>query len=329
MGTVLNRAMIRAQGITKFYGARKALADVSFEIGSGEVVGFLGKNGAGKTTVLKILCGLLIPSAGSVTVDGIDGLEDARALRRKIGFLPDRPPLYPELTVRQMLAYAGRLHGVPADRIDARVTEVLKLASLESVADDLVEWLSHGYRQRVGIGTAIIHEPKLVVLDEPISGLDPAQIVAMRELIRGLKAKHTVLLSSHILSEISETCDRILVLHNGHVVAEGTEAALLGGGGNEVTVIARGAAQAARAALEKLEGLKDMSVSERDGLATVRTQVASDAAREALVAALVSAGLGVRSVTDARGGLEELFLKLTGDAAPSMPTHTSKGQGAA
>ena len=322
--------MIQAQGVTKFYGARKALSDVSFNIGSGEVVGFLGKNGAGKTTVLKILCGLLIPSAGRVTVDGIDGIEDPRELRKRIGFLPDRPPLYPELTVRQMLTYAGKLHGVSSARIGPRVEEVLTLAGLASVGDDLVEWLSHGYRQRVGIATAIIHEPKLVVLDEPISGLDPAQIVAMRELIRGLKPKHTVLLSSHILAEISETCDRILVLHQGRVVAEGTEAALLGGGGTEVTLTARGDAAAAERAAKDMRGLSGLTVHSKDGLVTLTATVESDAVREALVAAVVAAGLGVRSVTDGRGGLEGLFLKLTDDAAAGNATAVPAGpQGAA
>jgi ABC-2 type transport system ATP-binding protein len=269
--------------------------------------------------VLKILCGLLIPSAGRVLVDGIDGIEDPRALRTRIGFLPDRPPLYPELTVRQMLSYAGQLNGVSASAIARRVDEVIALAALQPVADDLVEWLSHGYRQRVGIAQAIVHQPKLVVLDEPISGLDPAQIVAMRDLIKGLKQNHTVLLSSHILSEISETCDRILVLHQGRVVAEGTEAQLVGGRA-EVTVLARGSVEAARGALGGVGGLRDLSVSPRDGLVTVSAVVDSDGAREALVAALVGAGLGVRSVSDATGGLEGLFLKLTGDGCRRWAT---------
>src|SRR5687768_18000997 len=149
--------MIVAEAVSKFYGARRALADVSFRIDKGEVVGFLGLNGAGKTTVLKVLCGLLIPSSGSVMVDGVDGVATPRELRRRIGFLPDRPPLYPELTVRQMLTYAGRLNEVPANRIARRVDEVLALADLTSVADDLVEQLSHGYRQRVGIAQSIVH----------------------------------------------------------------------------------------------------------------------------------------------------------------------------
>lgn len=310
--------MIEAVGVSKFYGARRALSDVSFSIAQGEVVGFLGLNGAGKTTVLKVLCGLLVPSAGRVTVDGVDGVEAPRELRKRIGFLPDRPPLHPEMTVRQMIAYAARLCGLPAARVKARVEEVLALCGLSDVADDLIEWLSHGYRQRVGIAIAVAHEPKLVVLDEPISGLDPAQIVAMRGLIRGLKEKHTVLISSHILSEIGHTCDRILVLHQGRVVAQGNEANLAAGARPLVDIVARGAVGASdKAELARLDGVAELDVQPAgDGLVRLRARPASDAARELLVATLVQRGLGVRSVTDAEIGLESVFLKLTqgGDA---------------
>lgn len=305
--------MIEAVGVSKYYGARRALSEVSFSIQQGEVVGFLGLNGAGKTTVLKVLCGLLVPSAGKVTVDGVDGVETPRELRKRIGFQPDRPPLHPEMTVRQMVAYAARLCGLPAERVTARVGEVLALCGLSDVADDLIEWLSHGYRQRVGIAIAVAHEPKLVVLDEPISGLDPAQIVAMRGLIRGLKEKHTVLISSHILSEISHTCDRILVLHQGRIVAQGNEASLAAGLSAPVEILARGSVgDAERAELARLEGVSGLEVEAAGpGLVRLRARLASDAAREQLVATLVQRGLGVRSVADSQTGLESVFLKLT------------------
>ncbi|MBI1949492.1 MAG: ABC transporter ATP-binding protein [Deltaproteobacteria bacterium] len=305
--------MIEATGVSKFYGARRALSDVSFSIAAGEVVGFLGLNGAGKTTVLKVLCGLLVPSSGKVTVDGVDGIEAPRELRKRIGFLPDRPPLFPEMTVRQMVAYAARLCGLPAERVDRRVAEVLELCGIAEVADDLIEWLSHGYRQRVGIAIAVAHEPKLVVLDEPISGLDPAQIVAMRGLIRGLKEKHTVLISSHILSEISHTCDRILVLHQGRMVAQGTEATLASGVSPLVEIVARGQlADVAKAELAHLEGVAELEAADAgDGLVRLRARLASDAARELFVATLVQRGFGVRTVGDVEAGLESVFLKLT------------------
>ncbi len=311
--------MIEADDIHKHYGARAALDGVSFRIAPGEVVGFLGLNGAGKTTMLKVLCGLLLPSAGRVRVFDVDGVKDPLALRKHIGFLPDRAPLYGEMTVRAMLTYAGRLNGVDGKRIDSRVAEVITLASLDNVADDLIETLSHGYRQRVGIAQAIVHEPRLVVLDEPISGLDPAQIVAMRDLIRGLKQKHTVLLSSHILGEISQTCDRILVLHGGKIVAQGTEAELSMGGLKRVEIIARGGvADVEKASLLRLDGVGDAeAVDVKDaagaptGLMRLRARFASDEARENLVRALVQAGFGVRSVVDLESDLEAVFLKLT------------------
>ena len=305
--------MIEAVGVSKYYGARRALSDVSFSIQAGEVVGFLGLNGAGKTTVLKVMCGLLVPSSGKVTVDGVDGIEEPRELRKRIGFLPDRPPLHPEMTVRQMVSYAARLCGLPAERVSARVDEVLLLCGIADVADDLIEWLSHGYRQRVGIAIAVAHEPKLVVLDEPISGLDPAQIVAMRGLIRGLKEKHTVLISSHILSEISHTCDRILVLHQGRVVAQGNEATLAAGVNPLVEIVARGRlSDADHAYFALLEGVSEIEAQPAgEGLLRLRARLASNAARELLVASVVQRGFGVRSVTDAEIGLESVFLKLT------------------
>jgi ABC-2 type transport system ATP-binding protein len=325
--------MIEVRDVRKLYGDKVALGGVSFSIAPGEVVGFLGLNGAGKTTMLKILCGLLLPSAGSVVVDGIDAVADPLSLRRRIGFLPDRPPLYGDMTVRQMLTYAGRLNGVSAAAIDGRVAAVLGLAELDGVKDDLVETLSHGYRQRVGIAQAIVHEPKLVVLDEPISGLDPAQIVAMRSLIRGLKEKHTVLLSSHILGEISHTADRILVLHGGRVVAQGTEAELTGGGGRrKVEIVARGLLpDLEKGALLRAAGIDHASavelVGQQTGLLRLRASFDNDATRERLVKALVEQGFGIRTVVELESDLEALFLALTAGTSSSVsPTSPAPAQ---
>lgn len=305
--------MIEAVNIFKHYGAHAALDGVSFRIAPGEVVGFLGLNGAGKTTMLKVLCGLLLPSAGQVRVFDVDGVADPLALRKNIGFLPDRAPLYGEMSVREMLTYAGRLNGVDGARIKGRVNEVLGLASLEAVADDLVETLSHGYRQRVGIAQAIVHEPRLVVLDEPISGLDPAQIVAMRSLIRGLTEKHTVLLSSHILGEISQTCDRILVLHAGRIVAQGTEAELTVGGHKRAEIVARGSlSELEKHELLRIDGVADVeAIAMPDGLIRLRARFGSNQVRERLVWALVQAGFGIRTVMDLESDLEAVFMKLT------------------
>jgi ABC-2 type transport system ATP-binding protein len=310
--------MIVAEDISKFYGARQALTGLSFTIEKGEVVGFLGLNGAGKTTVLKILSGLLLPSSGRIEVEGIDGLEQPRELRRRIGFLPDRPPLYGDMTVRQMLRYAGRLNGVSAHRIEPRVDEVLELADLTNVQNDLVDWLSHGYKQRVGIAQTIVHEPALVLLDEPISGLDPEQIVGMRKLIRGLGEKHTVLLSSHILGEISQTCDRLLVLHQGRIVAQGSERELAPGAVTdrfELTV--RGARGPAEAALATVAGISAVQlVALEADIVRLRLCADGEQARESAVRALVEAGLGVQRLVESESGLESVFLRLTRGAAP-------------
>jgi ABC-2 type transport system ATP-binding protein len=307
--------MIVADRVSKLYGARWALTDVSFEIGRGEVVGFLGLNGAGKTTVLKILCGVLWPSAGRVRVGGFDSIEQPREVRRRSGFLPDQPPLYGEMTVRAMLRYTGLLNGVAGDAVERRVDAVIATCQLREVESDLVSWLSHGYRKRVGIAQAIIHEPDLVILDEPTGGLDPEQIVGMRGLIRGLAEKHTVLISSHILSEIERTCDRLLVLHEGRIVAQGREEDLLrtAAAAGRIEITLRGAPAAATAAAQRVPGVANVETQPFDDT-TVRLTAQAPGAdtQEALVRALVEAGIGVRRVEEARGGgLEAVFLELT------------------
>lgn len=310
--------MIVVDRVSKLYGARRALSDVSFEIGAGEVVGFLGLNGAGKTTVLKILCGILWPSAGRVRVGGADSLEEPQAVRRRCGFLPDAPPLYGEMTVRAMLRHTGLLNGMARGAIDARVGAVIELCQLKEVADDPVAWLSHGYRKRVGIAQAIIHEPALVVLDEPTGGLDPEQIVGMRGLIRRLAERHTVLISSHILSEIERTCDRLLVLHQGRIVAQGREDELRGRVAGRLRLLLRGEGDAALAIAQGLSGVRDASVvSAAGGLVELSATLASEDASERLVATLAGAHFGIRRVEPAGGeGLESVFLQLTRGAPP-------------
>src|SRR6187549_3479733 len=218
--------MIRATNLSKFYGSKRALAQVSFEIADGETVGFLGLNGAGKTTALRILACDLRPSSGSVEIGGVDAVADPHEVRKRIGFLPENPPLYMDMTVVDYLRFAAELRGMGRAELTQRLPEVLDVTDLEDVAGDVIGTLSHGYRQRVGVGQAIIHSPKFLILDEPTRGLDPMQIVEMRNLIHGLKQHHTVLISSHILTEISQTCDRLLVLGQGQLLAAGTEGEL-------------------------------------------------------------------------------------------------------
>ncbi len=220
--------MIRASNLTKLYGARRALGPVSFEIADGETVGFLGLNGAGKTTALRILACDLRPSAGTIDVGGVDAIAEPHEVRKRIGFLPENPPIYMDMNVVEYLTYAGELRAMTKADVKRRLPEVLEITDLKDVAYDVIGTLSHGYRQRVGVGQAIIHQPKFLILDEPTRGLDPVQIVEMRNLIHDLKQNHTVLISSHILTEISQTCDRLLVLGKGMMLAEGSESELSG-----------------------------------------------------------------------------------------------------
>ncbi len=305
--------MIEVQGLTRYYGDHPALLDVSFSIADHEIVGFLGLNGAGKSTTLKILAGLILPSAGSVRIAGVDALDAPGSLRERIGFLPEEPPLYREMTVEEFLRFCGELKGMSAERVAARLPEVYETCDIAHVKGRVIAELSHGYRKRVGIAQAIIHDPDLVILDEPISGLDPVQIVEMRQVITGLKASCTVLVSSHILSEISQTCDRILVLNGGRLVGEGTEEELAARqvGGGRVALELRGELGDVRAALEGFEGLSGLEVEAGGGgLVKAGASLAGDQ-REALVAHLVAAGIGVREIRDAEAELESIFLDLT------------------
>src|SRR5262245_35956146 len=196
--------MIRAKDLSKFYGAKRALGSVSFEINDGETVGFLGLNGAGKTTALRILACDLRPSAGTVEVGGVDAIAEPHEVRKRVGFLPENPPLYNDMSVTDYVKFSGQLRGMSPVTLKKRLPEVLEVTDLGDVSNDMIGTLSHGYKQRVGVAQAIVHQPKLLILDEPTRGLDPVQIVEMRNLIHDLKQNHTVLISSHILTEISQ-----------------------------------------------------------------------------------------------------------------------------
>lgn len=213
--------MITVTGLSKYYSGFAAVDDVSFKIEQGEIIGLLGLNGAGKSTILKILGCFLMPSSGTVEIGGFDIEESPDEIRKIIGFLPDTPPLFPEMTVLSYLQYVAKLKDVSRSQIHNFVEDAIQKTNLAEVREVRLGELSHGFRQRVGIAGAIVHKPQLLVFDEPINGLDPVQIVEMRDLIKSLKGEHTVILSSHILSEITRTCDRILIIDQGRLVAEG------------------------------------------------------------------------------------------------------------
>jgi ABC-2 type transport system ATP-binding protein len=312
--------VIETRELTKYYGERRAVGPLSFEIASGEIVGLLGLNGAGKTTTLRVLACDLLPSSGRVLVDGIDVVDRPHEVRARIGYLPDHPPLYDEMTVHEQLVFAAKLRGMTGAQADKRASAVEEQTQIAAVAHDLISTLSHGFRQRVGIAQAIVHEPRLLVLDEPISGLDPVQIVEMRELVRSLREKHTVIVSSHILSEISETCDRLLVIRSGEIVASGTESELSTRllGGMRVLVTVRGDAAKARETIDKIAGVTHVeSVAPTEAgasIATLNVESSKDV-REELCRALVGAGVGLVEVARSERELESIFLKLAGDVA--------------
>jgi ABC-2 type transport system ATP-binding protein len=305
--------MIQVRNLTRYYGEFAALRDVSFDLKEGEIVGLLGLNGAGKSTTLKVLAGLLAPSVGAVTIGGLD-LHANPQVRSKIGYLPEDPPLYGEMTVTAFLRHIGRIKGMTAAEVDRRLPEVIRLADLGGREHQVIQTLSHGYRKRVGIAQAVIHDPKLVILDEPISGLDPAQIAEMRKVVRNLGTNRAVILSSHILSEVSATCDRILVIGRGKLVAQGTEAELVVRSGADARLVITVRGETARFEEWLAANARVNSVLERrpaaSGLATVVVEMKGDQ-REQLLPEIASAGFGLRVVQPAVDELEEIFLGLT------------------
>jgi len=314
--------MIDVKGLTKYYGEHAAISDLNFSIASGEVIGFLGLNGAGKSTTLKVLGCVLLPTAGVVTVDGIDIARDPHEVRRRIGFLPDTPPLYNEMTVGRYLAFVAQLRGVPASETAQAVADAEQKTATRDKHDQLISSLSHGYRQRVGVAQALVHRPKLLILDEPTSGLDPVQIVEMRSMIRGLRGAHTILLSSHILSEISQTCDRLLVIQNGKIVAQGTEQDLareMGGGGTIEVEVAAPSARAIEVA-RSVEGVGEAVVlSETDGVAQLSFRASHDL-RPKLARALVQNGIDLLRIDRGAARLESIFLQLTKEKDTRLPS---------
>src|SRR6187399_2922472 len=336
------KLVIEIQELCKYYGQSRAIGPVSATIEKGEVVGLLGLNGAGKTTTLRILACDLLPTSGTVRVQGIDVTERPEEVRRKVGYLPDTPPVYPEMSITEYLTFAARLRGVPRSDVAKRVDDAIEQTELGTERDRLIESLSHGFRQRVGIAQAIVHRPAFVVLDEPISGLDPAQIVEMRSLVRSLSGEHTVVVSSHNLPEISETCDRLLVIKDGRIVADGTEQELTRvhhGMKIEVTVRGTGpsaeVAETAKAVLSALRAVRDVRIQKPnesgEGIATLALSSDADV-RDLVCRTLVDSSLGVLELTRAERELENAFLQLlasgqTADESSEIPDTSDQDPG--
>jgi ABC-2 type transport system ATP-binding protein len=309
--------MIVVDKVSKYYGAHRAVADLDFEIRQGECIGFLGLNGAGKSTTLRLLSCLLLPTSGRIRVRDLDVVTHPHEIRRFIGYLPDTPPLYPEMTVREYLEFAGRLRGLNGNELAAGHDRALAMCSLRDVARAPISQLSHGYRQRVGIAQAIIHRPSLLILDEPIQGLDPVQIVEMRKMIGELRGEYTILLSTHILSEIEATCDRILVLHEGRVAAQGTEEELAAqlSARSTLQLEVRGTVEALKQVLAGLPVSGEPRFESQIGGIVKASLHVEDAQREAVSRAVVQAGLGLIAMYTEATGLESMFLQLSSRAA--------------
>ena len=315
--------MVHLADVTKYYGRKRALGPVSFVIEKGDSVGFLGLNGVGKTTLLRILACGLRPSAGTVEIDGHDVLGNPHAVRKRVGYLPETPPVYGDMTVGDYLAFVGRLKGMSAEAVARRVPEVEEYTRVTEVHDVPARHLSQGYRQRVGVAQAIVHDPELLILDEPTHDLDPVQIMEMRGMIRDLKNAHTILISSHILPEISETCDRLLILDDGRIAAQGTEAelgdGLLRARRMAVTVrLADADAAAAEAVIRGVPGVTGVERAARQragesGVATWHVEADADL-RAAVCRALVEAGHDVVGLARAERELERVFVGLVGGA---------------
>jgi gliding motility-associated transport system ATP-binding protein len=329
--------MIQVQNLFKYYGEHRAVGPLSFSITQGEIVGLLGLNGAGKTTALRILACDLLPSSGSVVIDGIDVVDRPDDVRRRVGFLPDTPPLYGEMTVHEFLIFAARLRGLSRGNATTRSSEVEKATGIDKVSRAPISSLSHGYRQRVSIAQALVHRPQLLLLDEPILGLDPVQIVEIRHLLRSLRGEFTIVLSSHILSEISETCDRLLVIREGEIVASGTETELSESllRGIRLECSFAGDLDRARDAVRSIEGVKEVTEAfslQANEEQTLHIEADRDV-RAALVRALVEAGIDVLGLSQSERELESIFMRLAGpkagasgddaDRAPSQPCSES------
>ena len=308
--------MIEVQGLTRFYAGHPAIQDLTFSVPRGQVLGFLGPNGAGKSTTMRILTGFLGPGSGTATVAGFDVVDQSLEARRRIGYLPETTPLYKEMRVTAFLDMMCRLRGVPASKRRGRVDAAVESCGLTDRRHEVIGRLSRGLRQRVGLAQAIVHDPEVLILDEPTAGLDPAQTRETRELIVALGRQHTVVLSSHILPEVSATCERVLIINHGRLIADDTPANLArsvaGGAGAEIEMVLVGDRAEIERRLSALPGVEKVAISSTgDGAWLVAVKASSADMRDELSRAAVEAGFGLRELRARTLSLEDVFMHLT------------------
>ncbi|MBC6435458.1 ABC transporter ATP-binding protein [Nostoc sp. HG1] len=315
--------MIEVEHLSKLYGSTSAIADVTFSVEPGEILGFLGPNGAGKTTTMRILSGYLPATSGTAKVAGFEVHEDSMAVRQRIGYLPESPPLYPDMTVEGYLSFVAQIKGVNAGDRPQRIQSALTRCNLLEKRKTIIRKLSKGFRQRVGIAQAIVHDPPVIILDEPTVGLDPRQIIEVRNLIKNLAGDHTVILSTHILPEVSMTCSRVAIINHGQVVATNTPESLMtqlmGGSGYELEV--EGDFESVQRCLQAVQGVKAIEPMPIDLLPQNRLKIKVVSGSETelgseIAMALVSHQLGLYEMRRVQASLETVFLQLTTEETP-------------
>ena len=315
--------MIEVQNLTKVYGKNKAVDDISFKIRNGHIYGLLGPNGAGKSTTMNIMTGCLSPTEGTVLINGYDICDQPIEAKRQIGYLPEQPPLFGDMTPYEYLCFVAEAKGVRDEQIDRQVKDAMKQTDIAAVQDRLIRNLSKGYRQRVGIAQTMLGKPDIIILDEPTVGLDPQQLTEIRALVRKLGEKLTVIISSHILSEISELCDHVIILSEGHVVADDDMAELEARMNPETTLrmTVKADEAGARAVLKSIEGVNTvtkLSANEAEGTVTLRVTTTTEAdLRDEIFFAMAERRYAVLSTETVEQSLEEIFLSLTAKKSKS------------
>jgi ABC-2 type transport system ATP-binding protein len=323
--------MIEAEHLSKIYGATAAIQDVDFTVATGEILGFLGPNGAGKTTTMRILAGYIPATTGTARIAGFDVHEQSLEVRQRIGYLPEHPPLYPDMTVEGFLTFVASIKGIPAGDRRRRVDSAIERCQLLDQRKSLIRKLSKGYKQRVGIAQAIVHDPPVIILDEPTVGLDPKQIIEVRHLIKSLAQHHTIILSTHILPEVSMTCDRVTIINQGRVVATNTPDNLL----TELTgnlsyhLEVSGAEPAIEAALQQLPSIQQVTIQAleqaTDRYAVTLTTTGPQELGKDIAMLLMAQGLDLWEMRRSRPTLEDVFLNLITTESPPPPTEISPG----
>jgi ABC-2 type transport system ATP-binding protein len=310
--------LIEVQDLTKSYGVSTAVDHVSFTVNKGEILGFLGPNGAGKTTTMRILTGYMPATSGTARIAGFDVFNDSLEVRRHIGYLPEAPPVYPDMTVGTYLDFVARIKNVSSEKRAERVTDALQKTNIADKRDELIKRLSRGYKQRVGLAQALVHDPDVIILDEPTVGLDPKQIIEVRHLIKGLAGSHTIILSTHILPEVSMTCDRVVIINKGKIVAVDTPQNLTSQlkGGQKIQVEAQAPEKPLQDFLAHIPGAGRVQVEAANGngrvTATVESAAGSDI-RSQIAAGIVQKGWSLYELRGVSLSLEDIFLQLTTD----------------